>query len=151
MKKAWKLLENILVITAFPLMYWVGYVLVADTVFLWQHGVEKQVIVKRLTRTSSSPRSFTTSYHYLLEMDGREFSRSFSWQLPEGATVAVLVSPEDSEHLMLASEDNNLYELFLITAGGKVRAVLIIVTYLIIISLTPWLIMRLIRNRGKVV
>ena len=63
--------------------------------------------------------------------------------------MAVLLSPEDSEHLMLASKDNNFFELFVITAGGKVGAILIIVTYLIIIYLTPSFIRKLIRNRGK--
>ena len=147
MKKVGKLVEFVFVITAFPVAYWVGYVMVSDIVFFWQHGVEKQVIVKSLTHTSFG--RFTTSYHYRLEMDGKEISRSFTWQLPAGTTVAVLVSPEDSEHLMLASEDNNLYELFLISTGGKVRAVLIIVTYLIIIYATPRFIKRLIRHKGK--
>ena len=148
MNKVWRLLENIFIIAAFPVAYWVGYVMVSDIVFFWQHGVEKQATVKSLEQTRPGFRG-ATSYHYLLEMDGRELSRSFAIRLPVGESVTVLVSPNDSEDFILGSKDNNMFELFSLSVGGKVGAILIIATYLIIIYTTPGLIRRLIRNKGK--
>ena len=148
MKKVGKLVEYVFVLTAFPVAYWVGFVMVSDIVFFWQHGVEKQSIVKSLEQTRPGFRG-ATSYHYLLEMDGREFSRSFAIELPVGETVAVMVSPKDSGDFILGSKDHNIFELFSFSMGGTVAAVLVIVTYLFIIYGTPWFIRRVIRHKGK--
>ena len=148
MKNAWKFLEYFFVITAFPLLYWAGYVMASDMIFFSQHGVEQQVVVKSREENTFSRRGIT-SYHYRLDMDGKTFRRSFSKRFSVGEIVVVLVAPDNSENLILGSKSNNMFELFSLYVGGKIIAVFIIVFYLIIISLTALGIRTLIRNRGR--
>ena len=149
MMKVWKLVEYAFVITSFPIAYVAGYVIVSDIVFFWQHGVEKQAIVKSLEQTRYGTRSFYYNYDYRFEIDGKEFSRTFSIELPVGESVTVLVSPTDSGDFILGSSDDYLFELFSLYIGGTVITIIVIVTYLLIIYATPWYIKRLIWHKGK--
>ena len=73
----------------------------------------------------------------------------FSKTLPVETIIAILISPKHSEHLILTSTDNNLFELFLLFTPNMISLALIIATYLIIIYIISKQIWRLIRNRGR--
>ena len=149
MMKVWKRVEYAFVITSIPIAYLAGYFMVSSIVFYWQHGIEKQAIVKSLERARHGTRSFFISYDYRFEIDGKEFSRSFAIELPVGESVTVLVSPTDSGDFILGSSDDYLFELFSLSLGGTVITIIVIVTYIFIIYATPWYIKRLIWHKGK--
>ena len=147
MKNMWKFVENIFFIAGFPVACLVGYIMAGDIIFFWQHGVEKQVMVKHILQERHGVKS--TSYDYLFEMEGQEVSRIFADQLQVGERVEVLVSPNNSEDFILGNKDLNLFELFSLNIGGKAVAIFLLVVYLIIIYATLFSMVRWMKNRGK--
>ena len=145
MKNIWKFMEHGFVIVGLPVMCVVGYILISDTVFFWQHGVEKQAIVKHIVKERHGARS--TSYEYVFEIEGRKMSRIFTQRLPLGEPVGVLVSPDDSQDFILGSKDHSLFELFASNVGGKFIAGFILLVYLFIIGFMLTTMMRWMKNR----
>ena len=111
MKKAWNLFAYLFIIVGVFGFYWAGYSLCSKMIFFWQHGVEKQVKVKSLEHTTIDPRTGRT-YQYLFEIDGIESRQYFRTPLPAGENISVLVSPENSEEIILGSKEDNIFELF---------------------------------------
>jgi hypothetical protein len=118
MKKAWNLFSYLFVFGGIIIFYWSGYSMANEIVFFAEHGFEKQVEILRLERATAGYRTLPL-YQYLIEMDGREIRKCFYIRLPIGKNISVLVSPENSEELILGNKENNIFELFFFTSEER--------------------------------
>ena len=115
---------------------------------LWQHGIEKSVFVLALERTSRGPKAELT-FHYLLEMDGRQFVHPFRVPLPVGHRVTMLTLQGNPYSFTQGSRNSTLFEIFSANMGGTWFALLILISYASLLFILPRYLLNLKRSGRK--
>lgn len=141
MKKFWKLLTLIVILSGFPLLAWSGYSLAAETYAFWKHGVEKTASVIALDEARTVPKAGTT-YYYTIEVDELRMTKGFRVRLPVDQAFSVLVIPDRPGEIMLGGGTSSLFDIFSYSIGGRFMAALALAMYVFMLVATPWLVLK---------
>ena len=126
----------LLVLSGVPIMIWAEVSIAENTYRFWKHGVAKQALVVALDQNVFVPRG-GTMFYYRIQIDGRETTAIFRLRLPEGKFVPVLVLPDNPSEIALGRKDSSLFEIFEYSIGGKVYAVLSLISAIFFTCFLP--------------
>jgi hypothetical protein len=150
MQKLWNGFIWLLVLAGFPIIVWAGFSLASETYAFWRYGIEKTARVVGLDHTSRMHKG-GTAFHYVIEVDGRRFVKSFQMRLQEGKDVAVLSLPQDPDNVTLGNSESSAFEIFSYSIGGDVLAVGVLATFCLVIWAGPAALVAWIKGRRQII
>ena len=128
-----------------PLFAWSGYSLARDTYALWTRGVDKHASIVSLDGILTGKAG--TRFDYTVEIDGKRSHHEFFTRLRIGATVDVLIVPDDPHTMALANKLSSPFAIFATLIGGNFTATMVLVMFVFVIITTPAALWRVIKGR----
>jgi hypothetical protein len=126
-RRLWNGFTWLFLLFGFVVLIWAGIQDARDTYSFSRYGVEKSAHVVTLDHTNRSRHS--TTFYYVIEIEGRRSTHGFPVRLAVGSDVTLLTLPDNPDKVRLGNENSSAFEIFTGSIGTKAMAVLIMGLY----------------------